>query len=63
MYISIFDLDFAACPHNTLSKTTPHGRLLLHVKRNFEDLAKEKFLFTVVKRNLLNLKMNKQTNK
>ena len=39
------------------------GGLLLHVKIIFKDLNYEKFLFTVVKRNLLAIKMDKQTNK
>ena len=39
------------------------GGLLLHVKRVLKDLNYKKFLFTVVKINLLTLKMNKETNK
>ena len=35
------------------------GGLLLHVKRILKDLNYEKFLFTVVKRNLLAIKMDK----
>ena len=35
------------------------GGLLLHVKRIFKDLNYETFLFTVVKRNLLAIKMDK----
>ena len=35
------------------------GRMLLHVKRILKDLNYEKFLFTVVKRNLLAIKMDK----
>ena len=36
--------------------------MLLHVKRILKDLNFEKFLFTVVKRNLLAIKMDKKTN-
>ena len=35
------------------------GGQLLHVKRVLKDLNYEKFLFTVVKRNLLAIKMDK----
>ena len=41
------------------SRRTP----LWHVKRILRDLNYEKFLFTLVKINLLTLKMNKETNK
>ena len=34
--------------------------LLLHVKRSLKDLIYKKFLFTIVKKNLLILKMNKK---
>ena len=37
----------------------PSAGLLLHAKRVLKDLHYKKFLFTVVKRNLLTLKMNK----
>ena len=36
------------------------GELLLHVKRSLKDLIYKKFLFTIVKKNLLILKMNKK---
>ena len=41
----------------------PSGGLLLHIKGLLKDLYYKKFLFTVFKRNILTLKMNKQTNK
>ena len=49
-------------PQNTLLQENISGRLLLHVKRILKDLNYEKFLFTVVKRNILALKMDKCTN-
>ena len=50
---------FAAYPQKTLLWDSTSGGLLLHVKRVLEDLNYEKFLCTVVKRNLLTLKMEK----
>ena len=48
---------FAAHPQNTLLReNTSEG---LHGKRNLKELNYKKFLFTVVKINLLALKMNK----
>ena len=49
-------------PQNTLLQENISGGLLLHVKRILKDLNYEKFLFTVVKRNILALKMDKCTN-
>ena len=49
---------------NTPLRENTSGGLLLHVKRILKDLNYEKFLFTVVKRNLLAIKwINKQINK
>ena len=44
--------------HPSLRENTSGG-LLLHVKRIFKNLNYEKFLFTVVKINLLAIKMDK----
>ena len=44
---------------NTLRWENTFEGLLLHVKRILKDLNLKKFLLTVVKRNLLTLKMNK----
>ena len=51
-----------------ICRTTPlrentSGGLLLHVKKELKDINYEKFLFTVVKRNLSAIKMDKQKNK
>ena len=47
-----------------LQKTLPwestSGEQLLHVKRSLKDLIYKKILFTIVKRNLLTIKMNKK---
>ena len=50
----------AAHPQNTLPWESTSGELLLHVKRSLKDLIYKKFLFTIVKRNLLTIKMNKK---
>ena len=50
---------FTAHPQNTLFWEDTSGGLLLHVKIILKDLIYEKFLFTVVKRNLLTLKIDK----
>ena len=50
---------FAARPQNTLLRENTSGGLLLHVKKILKDLNYKRFLFTVVKINLLTLKMNK----
>ena len=49
--------------HNTFLRENTSGGLLLHIKGLLKDLYYKKFLFTVFKRNILTLKMNKQTNK
>ena len=47
--------------HTPLGENTS-GRLILHVKRILKVLYYEKFLFTVVKRNSLAIKMDNNTN-
>ena len=54
---------FAAHLQDTLLRENTSGGLRLDVKRILKDLNCEKFLFTVVKRNLLTLKMDKQIKK
>ena len=49
----------AAHLQNTPFRETTFGVLLLHVKRILKDLNYEKFLFIVVKRNSLAIKMDK----
>ena len=49
-----------AHPQNTLPWESTSGELLLHVKRSLKDLIYKKILFTIVKRNLLTIKMNKK---
>ena len=49
----------AAHLQNTLVWENTLGGLLLHVKRILKDLNYKTFLFTVLKRNLLMLKMDK----
>ena len=63
MYISIFDLDFVAHPHNTLLQNNPFWGTASACQKKFGRLNLRKVLFTVAKINLLKLKMNKQTNK
>ena len=53
----------AGHPQNTLLPQKISGELLLHAKRTLKALIYKKFLFTIVKRNLFTLKMNKKTNK
>ena len=53
----------AAHLQNTPLRENTSGGLLLHVKRILKNLNYEKFLFTVVKINVLAIKMDKQTNK
>ena len=50
---------FAAYSQNTLLQENTSFGLLRHVKRILEDLNYKKSLFTVVKKNLLTLKMNR----
>ena len=50
----------AAHPQNTLLCERTSEELLLHVKRSLKYLIYKKFLFIIVKRNLLTLKMNKK---
>ena len=46
-------------PQNALLREKTSGELLLHAKRTLKGLIYKKFLFTIVKLNLLTLKMNK----
>ena len=50
-------------PQNAFLREKTSGELLLHAKRTLKGLIYKKFLFIIVKRNLLTLKMNKKTNK
>ena len=50
----------AAHPRNTLPWKSTSGELLVHVKRSLKDFIYKKFLFTIVRRNLLTLKINKK---
>ena len=53
---------FPAHPQNTLVRDSTSGGLILHVKRILKVLYYEKFLFTVVKRNSLVIKMDNNNN-
>ena len=50
---------FPAHPQNTRLQENTSGGLILHVKRILKDLIYEKFLFTLVKRNSIAIKMDK----
>ena len=58
-HAEIYLRKFAAHPQNTLLLEDTSGEMLLQIKRTLKDFSYKKILFTVFKRNLLILKMNK----
>ena len=56
MYISIFDLDFVAHPHNTLLQNNPFWGTASACQKKFRRLNLRKVLFTVVKNKFIKTK-------